>query len=40
VTAGQTIEAIKRLREDEGLSLSDAKRRVDAIAKKSGQLEP
>jgi hypothetical protein len=34
VNAGQTIEAIKRLREDEGLSLSDAKRRVDAIREK------
>jgi len=34
VDAGQTLEAIKRLREDEGLSLTEAKRRVDAITKK------
>jgi hypothetical protein len=34
VDAGQTIEAIKRVRQDEGLSLSEAKRRVDALTKK------
>jgi ribosomal protein L7/L12 len=34
VDAGQTIEAIKRVREDEGLSLSEAKRGVDALTKK------
>jgi hypothetical protein len=36
VDAGQTIEAIKRLREDEGLSLLEAKSRVDAMARKRG----
>jgi ribosomal protein L7/L12 len=34
--AGQTIDAIKRLREDAGLSLKEAKRLVDTIPLESG----
>jgi hypothetical protein len=34
VDAGQIVEAVKRLREDEGLSLTEAKGRVDSMKRK------
>jgi ribosomal protein L7/L12 len=36
IAAGKTIDAIRILREEEGLSLVDAKRRVEDIAAAQG----
>ena len=35
IDAGSTIDAIRLLRQEEGLSLSEAKRRVDELTRRS-----